>query len=52
MVTDRSNISPLVVLVRVRVDDVSDEAVVMAAIGCPRVNCDPDQVVLIALRDL
>lgn len=44
--------SPLVVLVGVRVDDVSDETVVMAAVCCARVHCDADEVVLVALRDL
>lgn len=44
--------SPLVVLVGVRVDDVSDETVVMAAVCCARVHRDADEVVLVALRDL
>ena len=43
--------SPLVVLVGVWVDDVSDEAVVMAAVCCARVDRDSDEVVLVALRD-
>lgn len=48
----RSQPSPLVVLVGVGVDDVPDEAVVMAAVGCPRVHGDTDEIVLIALCDL
>lgn len=45
-------LSPLVILVGMRVDNVSDEAVVMAAVRCARVHCDADEVVLIALCDL
>lgn len=41
--------SPLVVLVGVRVDDVSDEAVVVAAVRRARVHRHADQVVLVAL---
>lgn len=43
--------SPLVVLVGVWVDDVSDEAVVMAAVCSARVHRDANEVVLVALRD-
>lgn len=43
--------SPLVVLVGVRVDDVSDKAVVVAAVRCARVHRHADQVVLVALGD-
>lgn len=35
-----------------RVDDVPDETVVMAAVGRARVNRDADEVVLVALRHL
>jgi len=45
-------LSPLVVLVGVGVDDVSDEAVVVAAVCRARVHCDADEVVFVALRDL
>lgn len=44
--------SPLVVLVGVWVDDVPDEAVVMAAVCRARVHRDADEVVLVALCDL
>lgn len=44
--------SPLVVFVSVRVDDVPDEAVVMAAVRRARVHRDADEVVLVALGDL
>lgn len=43
--------SPLVVLVGVRVDDVSDEAVVVAAVRRARVHRHADQVILVALGD-
>lgn len=42
--------SPLVVLVGMRVDDVSDEAVVVAAVRRACVHRHTDQVVLVALR--
>lgn len=44
--------SPFIVLVGMGVDNVPDEAVVMAAICCARVHSDANEVILIALCDL
>lgn len=43
---------PLIVLVCIRVDDVPDEAVVVAAVRCSCVHRDADEVVLITLCGL
>lgn len=44
--------SPLVVPVGMRVDDVSDEAVVMTTVRRARVHRDANEVVLVAFCDL